>query len=161
MSKYFFEPLYIENLGYNFHSFFYLFFDNQAMSKTENLQIDFFAAPGAESAAEVMNGEGRSFESGDLFGWEGYTKDTKRRYPHHQCPIPGSGDALSKEVPMLPVPLLKRRQDSGPWHRADRWQKIFTTSSCLDWAFSWSSSTAPASPFHDHYDRRLFSPQLL
>lgn len=68
MSKYIFEPLYIENLGYNFHSFFYLFFDNQAMSKTENLQIDFFAAPGAESAAEVMNGEGRSFESGDLFG---------------------------------------------------------------------------------------------
>lgn len=68
MFKYFFEPLYIEDLDYNFHSFFYSFFDNQATFKTENLQIDFFAAPGTESAAEVMNGEGRSFESGDLFG---------------------------------------------------------------------------------------------
>lgn len=75
-----------------------------------------FSLPRGQKRAEVMNGEGRSFECGDLFDREGYTKDTKRRYPHHQCPIPGSGDTLSKEVPMLAVPLLKRRQD-GPCDR--------------------------------------------
>lgn len=60
---------------------------------------------------------------------------------------------------MLAVPLLKRRQDRAP-RQSRRWQKIFTTSSYLDWAFSWSSSTAPASPSHDHYGRRFVLPSI-
>ena len=75
--------------------------------------IDFFAVPGAENGTDVINGGRKSCQSDDLLGLEGYTKNTKRRYPHHQCPIPGSGDALSEKAPMLPLPLLKRRQDSG------------------------------------------------
>ena len=66
-----------------------------------------------ENGADVINGEGKSFRSDNLLDLEGYTKNTKRRYPHHQCPIPGSGDALSEEAPTLLVPLLKRKQDSG------------------------------------------------
>lgn len=74
---------------------------------------DFFAVLGVENGADVINSEGKSFQSDDLLDLEGYTKNTKRRYPHHQCPIPGSGDALSEKAPMLLVPLLKRRQDFG------------------------------------------------